>query len=410
MLFTLNNIIFTTMIKSYKYKLNPNESQKTFFEKSFGCIRFVYNWALSKRIEAYQKNKERLSCVDLCKMLTSLKKEDDKTWLSEVSSECLQQSIRNMDSAFTRFFREKKGFPKFKSKKDNKKSYKAINSVSIDFDSNRIKLPKIGWVKFFKNRTFEGKIGTVTVSKTSTNKYYVSILVDDDKELPQKPKIEYDTTVGIDVGIKDFAVLSNGQIFENPKYLEKAEQRLKVLQKRFSKKKKGSKRREKARIKLSKAYEKVINCRTNFIHQVTSKIVRENQTIIIEDLNIEGMMKNRHLAKHISSASWNEFFRQLQYKCEWYGKNLLKIGRFEPSSKMCTCGYINNSLKLSDRKWVCPNCKQLNDRDLLVAINIKRFGLQNQNLLEIKSSLVEGVGDVEWSTLVGTVKRQYVSV
>ena len=398
------------MIKSYKYTLNPNENQKIFFEKSFGCTRFVYNWALSKRIEAYQTKKERLSFVDFCKMLTSLKKEEDKLWLSEVSNECLQQSIRNMDSAFTRFFREKKGFPKFKSKKDARKSYKAINGVRIDFETNRIKLPKIGWVKFYKNRTFEGSIGTVTVSKNATGKYFVSVLVDDGIEKPLKPNIEYNTSVGIDVGIKDFAVFSNGCVYANPKYLEKAETRLKVLQRRFSKKKKGSNRREKARLKLAKAYEKVTNCRTNFIHQVTSRVVRENQTIIIEDLNVSGMMKNHNLAKHISSASWSEFFRQLQYKCEWYGRNLIKIGRFEPSSKMCTCGYVNKELKLSQREWTCPNCGQHNDRDLLAATNIKRFGLQNQNLIGDKSSVVNGVEDVEWSALVGAVKRQYVFV
>lgn len=398
------------MIKSYKYTLKPNENQKIFFEKSFGCTRFVYNWALSKRIEAYQTKKEGLSCVDLCKMLTSLKKEEDKLWLSEVSNECLQQSIRNMDSAFTRFFREKKGFPKFKSKKDARKSYKAINGVRIDFETNRIKLPKMGWVKFYKNRTFEGKVGTVTVSKNATGKYFVSVLVDDGIETPLKPNIEYNTSVGIDVGIKDFAVFSNGCVYANPKYLEKSEKRLKVLQRRFSKKKKGSNRREKARLKLAKAYEKVTNCRTNFIHQVTSRVVRENQTIIIEDLNVSGMMKNHNLAKHISSASWSEFFRQLQYKCEWYGRNLIKIGRFEPSSKMCTCGYVNKELKLSQREWTCPNCGQHNDRDLLAAINIKRFGLQNQNLIGDKSSVVNGVEDVEWSALVGAVKRQYVFV
>lgn len=398
------------MIKSYKYILNPNKCQKIFFEKSFGCTRFVYNWALSKRIEAYQTKKVRLSCIDLCKMLTSLKKEEDKLWLSEVSNECLQQSIRNMDSAFTRFFREKKGFPKFKSKKDIRKSYKAINNVQIDFETNRIKLPKIGWIKFYKNRTFDGKIGTVTISKNATGKYFVSILVDDGKETPLKSNIEYNTSVGIDVGIKDFAILSNGQIYANPKYLEKAEKRLKVLQRRFSRKKKGSNRREKARLKLAKAYERVTNCRTNFIHQVTSRIVRENQTIIIEDLNVIGMMNNHNLAKHISSVSWGEFFRQLQYKCEWYGKNLIRIGRFEPSSKMCTCGYVNKELKLSQREWICPNCGQHNDRDLLAAINIKRFGLQHQNLIGEKSSAVSGVEDVEWSTLVETVKRQYIYV
>lgn len=395
------------MIKAYKYRLRPNNEQRTFFEKSFGCTRYVYNWALSKRIEAYQQRKERISCVDLCKMLTGLKKEEDKIWLSEVSTECLQQSIRCMDSAFTRFFREKKGFPKYKSKKNDRKAYKAINNVHIDFEHSKIKLPKIGWVKFSKNRTFDGKIGTVTVSKTATGKYYVSVLVDDGKELPTKPEIKYNTTVGIDVGIKDFAVLSDGRVFGNPKHLEKAEARLKVLQRRFSRKKKGSNRREAARRKLAVAYEKVRNCRANFIHQVTSRIIRENQTIIIEDLNVQGMLKNHNLAKHISSASWSEFFRQLQYKCEWYGKNLIKIGRFEPSSKMCTCGYINKDLKLSQREWTCPNCGQHNDRDILAAINIKRFGLQNQNLIGY-SPVADGVEDVEWSALVGTVKRQYI--
>ena len=397
------------MIKAYKYRLRPNNEQRIFFEKSFGCARYVYNWALSKRIEAYQQRKERLSCVDLCKMLTDIKKEEDKIWLSEVSNECLQQSIRCMDSAFTRFFREKKGFPKFKSKKDNRKSFKAINNVHIDFELSRIKLPKIGWVKFYKNRTFDGKIGTVTVSKTATGKYYVSVLVDDGNPVPYKPKIEYANTVGIDVGIKDFAVLSDGSVFGNPKYLENAEARLKVLQRRLSRKQKGSNRREAARRKLAVAYEKVSNCRANFIHQVTSRIIRENQTIIIEDLNAQGMLKNHNLAKHIASASWSEFFRQLQYKCEWYGKNLIKIGIFEPSSKMCTCGYVNKDLKLSQREWNCPNCGQHNDRDILAAINIKRFGLQNQNLIGY-SPVADGIEDVEWSALVGTVKRQYVLV
>ena len=397
------------MIKAYKYRLRPNNEQRTFFEKSFGCTRYVYNWALSKRVEAYQQGKERISCVDLCKMLTSLKKEEDKIWLSEVSNECLQQSIRCMDSAFTRFFREKKGFPKFKSKKDNRKSYKAINNIHIDFELSRIKLPKIGWVKFYKNREFDGKIGTVTVSKTATGKYYVSVLVNDGNPISNKPKVEYCNTVGVDVGIKDFAILSDGSVFGNPKYLENAEARLKVLQRRFSRKGKGSNRREIARRKLAVAYEKVRNCRTNFIHQVTSRIIRENQTIIIEDLNVQGMLKNHNLAKHIASASWSEFFRQLQYKCEWYGKNLIKIGRFEPSSKMCTCGYVNKDLKLSQREWDCPNCGQHNDRDILAAINIKRCGLQNQNLIGY-SPVADGVEDVEWSALVGTVKRQYILV
>lgn len=396
------------MIKAYKYRLNPTKAQATFFEKSFGCTRFVYNWALNLRIEAYQENKTKLSWVDLCKRMTQLKKEEETLWLNEVSNQSLQCSIRNMDSAFVKFFRDKKGFPKYKSKKSSRKSFQFVEQVKIDFNSHRIKLPKIGWVKFFKNRTFEGKIGTVTVSKNATGKYFVSVLVDDGKDLPTKAPIKVDTAVGIDVGIKDFAVLSNGQVFGNPKYLEKAEKRLKVLQRRLAKKQKGSNRRERARIVVAKQYEKVRNKRNNFIHQVTSRIVRENQTVIIEDLNVEGMLQNHCLAKAISSASWSEFFRQLQYKCEWQGKNLIRIGRFEPSSGMCLCGHVNKNLKLKDREWTCPNCGRHNDRDLLAAINIKRFGLQAQNLQYSPS--VGGVEDVEWSALADTVKRQYLKL
>ena len=398
------------MFKRYRYRLYPTKKQSEFFEKSFGCVRFVYNWALNQRIEAYQKDGTRISWVDSCKQLTELKKQEDTKWLCEVVNQSLQQAIRHMDMAFTRFFREKKGFPKFKSKKRSKDSFQLIQSVSIDFEKHRIKLPKIGGVKFSKNKAFIGKIGTCTVLKTSTGKYYISILVDDGNPLPQKAPIVSDTSVGIDVGIKDFAILSNGKIYANPKFYEKDEKRLKVLQRRLSRKQKGSKRSERARLAIAKQHEKIKNHRENFIHQVTSKIVRENQTIIIEDLNVEGMLKNHNLAKHIISASWSEFFRQLQYKCEWYGKNLIRIGRFEPSSKMCFCGYINKDLTLKNREWDCPQCGRHNDRDLLAAMNIKRFGLQKQNLIGEISPVVNGVGDVELSTIVGAVKRQYIYV
>ncbi len=395
------------MIKAYRYRLNPNNAQREFFEKSFGCARFVYNWALDRRIKAYQNSKERIGWVDLCKEMTLLKKEESTTWLNEVSIQSLQSSIRHMDAAFTRFFREKKGFPKFKSKKGSRQSFQYVQKVEIDFENNKVYLPKAGWVKFFKNRTFEGKIGTTTISKTATGKYYVSILVDDGKELPAKAPIREETTVGIDVGIKSFAVCSDGTTFANPKYLEKAEARLAVLQRRLSRKQKGSKRRDRARKAVARQYEVVRNKRTNFIHQVTSKIVRENQTIIIEDLNVEGMLKNHCLAKHISSASWSEFFRQLQYKCDWYGKNLIRIGRFEPSSKLCPCGYKNDALTLKDREWTCPQCGTRHDRDLLAANNIKLFGLQAQNLIGI-SPAVSGAERVELPAVVGAEKREYV--
>lgn len=395
------------MIKAYKYRLNPNEEQRIFFEKSFGCVRYVYNWGLNLRNEAYQKDGTRIGWVEICKQMTELKKQEETSWLNEVSNQSLQSSIRNMDTAFTRFFREKKGFPKFKSKK-GKQSFSFVQYVQIDFANHKVKLPKIGWVNFYKNREFIGKIGTVTISKSSTGKYYMSIVVEDGLDLPVKAPINHETSVGIDVGIKDFAVLSNGQVFENPKYLEKAEKRLKVLQRRLAKKQKGSKRREKARLAVAKAHEKVKNCRLDYIHKVTSKIIRENQTVIIEDLNVDGMMKNHKLAKHIASVSWSEFFRQLQYKAEWNGVNLIRIGRFEPSSKMCLCGAINKDLKLSQREWDCSNCGRHNDRDLLAAINIKRFGLQEQNLIGISPAGC-GVEDVEWSALADTVKRQCIT-
>lgn len=398
------------MIKAYKYRLYPNNEQITFFEKSFGCVRFVYNWGLNRRIEAYQKDNTRLSWVDICKELTSLKKREETNWLNEVIGQSLQSSLRDMDSAFTRFFREKKGFPKFHTKKSNNNSFHIAQGVSVDFERSRVKLPKAGLVKFGKNRVFDGKIGTCTVSKTPTGKYYISILVDDGKPMPEKAPITAETAVGIDVGIKDFAVLSNGQVYSNPKYLEKDEKRLKVLQRRLSKKQKGSKRRERARLAVAKQHERIKNHRENFIHQVTSRIIRENQTVIIEDLNVEGMLKNRNLAKHIASASWSEFFRQLQYKCEWYGKNLIRIGRFEPSSKMCLCGYINKELTLKDREWNCPQCGRHNDRDLLAAMNIKRFGLQKQNLIGEISPYVVGAVDVESLTLVGAMKRQSIQI
>lgn len=314
-----------------------------------------------------------------------------------------------MDAAFTRFFREKKGFPKFKSKKRNGKSFRFVQQVYVDFESKRIQMPKVGKVKFACDRTFVGKIGTCTVSKSPTNKYYISITVDDGEPTPEKPMIDFNTSVGIDVGIKDFAVLSNGQVFENPKFLEKAEKRLKVLQRRLAKKQKGSKRRERAKLAVAKQHERIRNKRTNFIHQATSKIVRENQTIVIEDLNVDGMLKNHCLAKSISSVAWSEFFRQLQYKCDWYGKNLVRIGRFEPSSKMCLCGSVYKDLKLSQRRWVCPSCGRDNDRDLLAAVNILRFGLQEQNLINNnKSPYVVGVEDVEWSALADAMKRQSI--
>jgi putative transposase len=359
---------------------------------------------LNRQIEAYQKDKTRLGCVDLCKEMTQLKKQEEFKWLNDVTSESLQQSIRNMDSAFTRFFREKKGFPKFKSK-FGKQSCKFINCVVIDFYKGKIRLPRIGWVNVFIDRKFDGEKGTVTVSKNKAGKYFVTLVIKDNKELPQKLQIVESEAIGIDVGLKHFATLSTGDKIDNPKYYQNGEARLKVLQRRLSKKQKGSNRHKEAKIRLAKAHYKIVCKRSDFLHKLTSKIIRENQTIVIEDLNVKGMMQNHKLAKGIQSVAWYEFFRQLKYKANWQGKNVLTIGRFEPSSKMCpVCGTINQDLKLSDRDWTCMNCGTMHDRDIAAAINIKQFGLQKQNL--IGSGEAIPVEDVESPTLVGAKKRQ----
>jgi len=389
------------MIKAYKYRIHPTKTQMEFLNKSFGCVRYIYNWALNLRIEYYNQNKTSLSTYDIIKNLTVIKKDEDKLWLQEPVNECLQQSIRNMDSAYTHFFKHKMGFPNFKSKNRSKAACKFINGVGVDFDNKRIKIPKCGLIKFVCDRRFEGKIGTLTITRSTTGRYYASFVVTTTEAEPSPSPVDPKTTVGIDVGIKNFAILSDGTVFENMKYLENNEKRLKVLQYRLSKKQKGSKRREEAKHKLAVQYERITNLRTNYIHQVTAQIIAKNQSIVIEDLNIAGMLKNHCLAKSISSVSWGEFFRQLTYKSKFKGCNLIKIGRFEPSSRMCSCGHINHELTLSDRVWTCEVCGLTHDRDLLAANNIKLFGLKN-------TPVVDGDEDVEMPTVVGSMKRQYI--
>jgi len=365
------------ILKAYKYQLNPKLSQIEILNKHLGCARFIYNWGLSQKIELYKNNKQKLSCFDLINKLTQLKKQESTIWLQEVYSQILQQSLRNLDSAFKRFFKEKKGFPRFKSKK-NKCSFSIPQNVKVNFHNNTIYLPKIGEIKFRNSREFTGKIKTCTISRTPTNKYFVSILVETPESIPDKHIVKEDQTVGIDLGLIDFATLSTGETIHNPKYLNKSLKRLKCLQRRHARKKKSSKNREKHRIKLAKQHERVTNQRNDFLHKVSTKIIRENQTIILEDLNVSGMMKNHKLAKSISDVSWSTFIQYLKYKSEWYGRNLFFIDRFEPSSKKCNnCGSLNKELELSDRTWICEICNTEHDRDMNAAINIKKIGLEN---------------------------------
>ena len=370
------------MLQAYKYRMSPSPEQISLLVQHIHACRFVYNHSLEQKIRAYEQAGRKLSCFDLNTRLPALKEEHP--WLKEVNSQSLQSANKNLDNAFTRFFREKKGFPRFKSKKNPVQSFQVPQHYTVDFEQGRVKLPKIGEITTVFHRVFTGKMKYATVSVTSTGKWFISILIDDRKAEPEPAQFSLDTTLGIDVGLMDFATLSTGEKIENPRYLQNSLQRLKVLQRRVSRKKKGSKNRQKAIQQLARCHEKVANQRNDFLHNLSFRVVSENQAIAVELLNVAGMQKNHCLARSISDASWSTFFAMLEYKCRKYGKTLLKIGRFDPSSKMCSkCGYLKQDLALSDREWVCPDCGTHHDRDINAAINIKKFALQEQNLVGI---------------------------
>lgn len=368
------------MIKAFKFRLYPTTTQAIQLNRHIGSCRFVYNWALDQKIKTYEQTGKSISRFDLNKKIPALKASNE--WLGEVNSQSLQGMTKQVESAFTRFFRGKNGFPKFKSKKNPIQSFPVPQNYFVNFENNTVKLPKIGEIKAVLHRKFEGELKTATVSRTCKGHYYISILVEDGKELPAKQKFSEPTTLGIDVGIKDFAILSTGEKVENPKYLKNSLKRLKVLQKRVSRKQKGSKNRAKAKQRLSVLHAKITNQRNDFQNKLSFRLVSENQAIALETLNVKGMVKNHCLAQAISDAAWSSFVTKLEYKAEWLGKTVLRIGQFEPSSKLCSvCGFHNSELTLKDREWTCPDCKTIHDRDINAAINIKKFALIDQNLI-----------------------------
>ena len=381
------------MLKTYEYRIYPNKEQIILIAKHFGCVRFVYNKALALKLSSYEQQKKTLSKFDLCKEITKWKKETETLWLKEVQAQSLQQAITDLDSAFIRFFREKKGFPKFKSKRTHRHSYRSPQGNKIDFKKEKIFLPKIKWVKAKIDRKFKGNIHSITVKQVPSGKYFVSVLFEDETENKPLKSIEARTTIGIDLGIKNFATLSTGEKISNPKPLKEELKKLQVLQYRLNKKVKGSNNRNKARIKVAKQHEKIANVRKDFLHKLSTRLTNENQisTICLETLNISGMMKNHKIAQAISDVSWNSFVRMLDYKAKRNGINILRIGQFEPSSKMCTCGYVNNELTLKEREWTCPSCKIRHDRDILAATNIKKIALADLNLKYQNSGLGKSV-------------------
>ena len=385
------------MYKAFRYRLYPNQEQEVLLSKYFGHCRFLWNLALETKTNAYLSAKVNYSRFDLQKQLVELKKECE--WLKEVNSQSLQSVLQNLDLAYKKFFKGS-GFPKFKSKHD-KQSFHVPQNVKVA--GGKLVIPKFKkqGINIKLHRHLQGTIKSATISRTSTGKYFVSILCDTGIECPPKTEVIEDTTIGIDLGIKDFAVTSDGEVIANPKFLRNSIDRLKVLQRRASKKKKGSENRKKANKRVALLHEKIKNQRQDFLHKVSSRLVSENQTICLEDLGVSNMMKNHCLAQVISDVSWSEFNRMIEYKAEWYGVNILRIGRFAPSSKTCDCGVINKDLKLSDRVWKCKSCGQVNERDLLAARNIKKFALHKEN-----SGQELSVEPVEMSTLVESMKQE----
>ena len=386
------------MLKALKIRIYPNRTQATQINKLLGCYRFVYNQCLEKKINTYKENETSENLTTLGHFFhNELTKDERYSWLQEQNTKVLKQSIRDLLDAYSHFFNEHKGFPKYKSKHDNKQSCRfPLEAISKrnDYSTHKLSLANIHNIKFkcsdeYVNYLVKNKEGirSATLSRNCSGQYYLSILVDGD--FRKKLKVT-DAAIGIDLGIKDFLVTSDGECFGNPHFKKSEVNRLKKLQRQFSRKQKGSNNRNKARIRLAKLNEKIRNCKLNYLHKVSNTLLDENQVIVMEDLNVKGMIKNHKLAESISEMNFGEFRKILEYKALWYGRDIIYVDRFYPSSKTCNhCGYINKELKLSDRQWICPVCGEIIERDYNAALNILEEGLRIIGSRTLEFTLVD---------------------
>lgn len=384
--------------KTYKFRLYPNKEQEQILAKHFGSVRFVYNYFLAERKQQYNEKGKSDNYYVQSKTLTNLKKQEEYSWLKEINSQTLQYSLRCLETAYTNFFSGRARFPKFKAKKHGG-SFNVPQHCTIE--NGRIYIPKFKQgIKIKEHRTFNGKVKNMTISVTPSGKYYVSIV----SEVEYEPMQKTNAKVGIDLGIKDFIVTSDGVKYSGNKFIKRYEKKLAKTQKILSRKTKGSNEWNKMRLRVARIQEKIHNCRIDKLHKISTNLVRKYDVICCEDLNVKGMQKNHRLAKNINDASWGTFLTLLSYKMDREDKQLIKVGRFYPSSKTCHhCGYVKEDLSLDDRVWECPKCGSLIDRDLNASINILNEGIKNISAGTV--DYTEGV-DVRLACKQSTLKSE----
>lgn len=364
-------------MKTFRYRLYPSKNQKVLLAKHFGCVRWVYNYGLSEKKRVYQESSENLSIYEISGKLKNLKKEEKTKWLGEVNAQSLQAKLRDLDAAFNNFFNRRARFPHFKSKR-NKQSFRCPQNVKINFNVQKLYIPKFReGIRAVIDRRFTGKIKNCTISQTPCGRYYVSICVEDSKDIKKPLEPTEEGCLGLDLGISSYVTDSKGNKVENPKYLKKHSRKLKWQQRKLSRKKKGSQNRKKQRIKLARQHTKVSDSRKDFLHKLSHRIA-ENQSyncVAMETLSIKEMMKDSYLAGYIGDAGWFMFQCFLKYKLADRGKSLIKLDHYLPTSRLCSCRYKNDELKLQQRKWTCIKCGRTHDRDILAAQNIKKFAV-----------------------------------